>query len=446
MKEETKSNKKENPLKPAWLQRLEEESWQAELALSGAAFFATLQLPELFDWLEAKLLLNFEDFTLSFFDFIVPILFIANLSLPILFVFHLAVRALWIGLVGLNSVYPEGFQPNTRFSKTYQEQFIADYGDIDGYIQKMDRLGSSIFGFGFGFFLAFLNMGIIASVVIIGSSFLNDLPAQLQWTKYIVLFLVVAYLVIATSINLSHHPKIRELPLVKKYQYPVTQWIGKITIPISNRYINTSTNLLSFNNFSIKSFLRSMVLFMAGGFILGIMMGASRKFEYVRADRYHAAAQDSTAIIPFAYQTNEYEKVYVTPVLASMETTQNFAFNCWIPLPDRELEHLNDHCSLPPVNDDLARKERKKAKRQRTFECAYEYISIQINSRIYDDFSLKQEYITNEAGRQFGVRVFIKQPDLQIGENMLTVTTQYPHPDTGEPRIAYIPFYYTPLN
>lgn len=440
------TNKEKNTSKPKWLKRLEKESWQAELAISGAAIFATLQIPELFEWLEAKLLLHFQDYSLYYWDIILPIFIFAGFILTCIFIFHLFIRALWIGLVGLNSVFPDGFTANDRFSKDYQQKLVADYGDIDGYIHQLDRLGSGIFGIGFGFVLAFANMAIVGSILIGIVALLHRLPAHMQWLEYIVGALVAIAFIFSIVATITHDKRFHHHPLVIRYQYPVSNFMSRLMMPLNNRYINTTINLISFHTYSSKNATRAMVMMGVGGFLMGFVVGASGHFQYIQKERYYAVAQDSTQILPAAYASNYYEGVYLHPVLPALNLHHNRQFSAWIPLPERELAYLEKDCSLEEVDGDLPKIEERIKERQRNVKCAREYIDLKINGRTYQQYDLKSEYIENDVGRQFGVRVIILNPIFQIGANTFTVTTRYFHPDTGKPREAHIPFYYTPLD
>ena len=75
------NNKNRNNEKPSWLLKLEQESWQAELIVSGVAILGTLQLPNLVDRLGQWALIYFSEdlglvllFLLNFLYFICAIL------------------------------------------------------------------------------------------------------------------------------------------------------------------------------------------------------------------------------------------------------------------------------------------------------------------------------------------------------------------------------------
>lgn len=171
--------------KPKWLRKLERESWQAELIVSGATLLGSLQLPGVLEKFQHYLLLNYEQASLQLWFFATSYWALFVYGLVFLFVFHFIVRALWIGLVGLNSIYPEGILETALSGKDYQEKMKAEYGDIDGFINRLDRMGSGMFGTGFAFIGLFFNLGLFMSVAILLITFLQGLGVPDFWAWFI---------------------------------------------------------------------------------------------------------------------------------------------------------------------------------------------------------------------------------------------------------------------
>ena len=83
--------------------KLEQESWQAELIISGVAILGALLLPELVDRFGQWALIYFsEDLGLFLILFLFSQYFICG-SLIFGFVVHFILQGIWIGLIGLNS-------------------------------------------------------------------------------------------------------------------------------------------------------------------------------------------------------------------------------------------------------------------------------------------------------------------------------------------------------
>ncbi len=261
--------------KPKWLRKLEQESWQAELIVSGAAIIGSLQLPGLVDSMEYYFLLNYDRDTL-FICYLSAIYWrILAVSLIFAFIFHFIVRALWIGLVGLNSVFPGGFRTNQRFSPYYQAELRNEYGDIDGFIARLDRLGSAIFGVAFATAGVFLNFGLIGLLFIFIHSWLIGYglaPRQVLWA---IGALVVPLFTLSVLLMISHAERFRESSLVRRFQWPLSMLVSRFTYPLSRRYIVTATNLVVSYSADHKRLGWSYLLMIA--ILIGVMMVSLRE-------------------------------------------------------------------------------------------------------------------------------------------------------------------------
>ena len=94
--------------KKSWLARLAEDSWVAELIISGVAIYGSLSIHErihfLVDWSIQNLYGDFLSATYLLLFYI----FVGAQVLIVSFIFHFFLRGLWIGMAGLYSVYPQG--------------------------------------------------------------------------------------------------------------------------------------------------------------------------------------------------------------------------------------------------------------------------------------------------------------------------------------------------
>ena len=135
-----------NKPKPEWLQRLEQESYQAELIVSGVALLGALQLPglieDLLDWFLQRA--NAEQQELI--GYAIIYLLFGAFVLLFNFVLHFSLRTLWIGMIGLASVFPEGINENYHwYSENFLSRLKARFPDLQQYNQRLDDLCSLLF-------------------------------------------------------------------------------------------------------------------------------------------------------------------------------------------------------------------------------------------------------------------------------------------------------------
>ena len=429
--------------KPKWLSKLERESWQAELIISGAAIIGSLQLPGLIDRMEIYFLLNYDRDSL-WISYVASIYWrvLAN-SLIVTFIFHFIVRALWIGLVGLNSVFPGGFQANERYSRHYQERLRAEYGDVDGFIQRLDRLGSGIFGVAFSAAGMFFNLGIVGLVLVLLHSWLISLGLNSSQVLVGLGIFIIPVFLLSVIIMISHNKRFQDTAIAKRFQWPVSLAVSRLTYPVGRRYITTAANLVSSFYADRKAFNFSYLIGLAVIMIvvmLSLLM--NEKTPLFVDDYYHRVAKDSLLLTTEYTGDDTYDGIYVRPLLADGGAPTADGMTVWIPLPERELVFLEAGCSLPEVSDTLSRAEERMLRRRWLVACGKEYISLSLNGQSIGEFDLERQYMANGSGEQYGMRAFIPDPPLREGKNLLLVTTQYPQEDTGEPRMAYLPFYH----
>lgn len=422
---------------------MERESWQPELIISGVAILGSLQLPQLLEYFEHYALLQFDRDTI-FLAYIAVIYWrILAVGLIFTFIFHFIVRALWIGLIGLNSVYPGGFKPNQKFSEHYQERMRAEYGDIDGFIQRLDRLGSGIFGVAFAIAGTFTNFGLIALILVFIHSRLMAFGLDPRQVLLVLGLLFLPIFLLSLLTMIGHSKAFRERPWVKRWQWPATKLMSRVTYPVARRYITTCTNLITSYYADSKSYTLAFiggVAVIAGAGMASVL--TSENIPLFIDDVYHRIAADSTRL-PDRYPTDEpFAGIYYAPQLVSVAPGDTGVLRVWVPLPEREAHQMYEQCSLPAVErGDADALDWRHERRNRTLGCVREYFAFTLNGTVAEAADLRREYRVNEAGEQLGIVVQFSDVPLRTGANLLTVTADYPHEKTGTPRISYLSFY-----
>lgn len=141
-------------------------TWEVELLISGVAVFAMLQLP---GWLDDRifaLLPRFDRELASMLATLYIYLKSAALILAITFMLHLTLRAHWIALVGMHSVFPDGVRwerlrmgPAQRAS---QQQRLGSAADA---IERADNRATVVFAMGVMLGTLLVLFSIVAAVV-----------------------------------------------------------------------------------------------------------------------------------------------------------------------------------------------------------------------------------------------------------------------------------------
>lgn len=425
--------------KKAWIYQLEEESWQAELLVSGAAIFGCLLLPDLISKVEDFVLytVNREGIMLWY----IIILF-ANMlayTLILTFVIHFVMRALWIGIIGFNSAYPEGYKPNERFSKHFQEKLIEEYGNIYGYIKQLDNSCSTIFGMGFsvalvalGYVLLMTALGIIFFLI---RDFVSD---EMAW---IVLgFILVLVFGFSIFSGILSSKKFRDTTFAKKYHYPMTKIFGRIVMNVGHRpagyVMNVFTSQIADSSFGLWKYLGASLLVGVLGGLLGVSNMQVRTFI---DQTYHRNGGYPSTIQSDFYAENEKEGYVYHPVIPKYNMEEGELFTAFLPMPNREQYELDDNCDLPEANQDRTT-EGAYARQTRKVNCARQYYQFYLNGNEILDYELDRYWYGEQE--QYGFLFTLFNLPAKPGKNEFRVESKYLDSD-GNPRIARIPFYYS---
>jgi hypothetical protein len=130
--------------------------WELELLISGAVVFSLLQVPGvvdgLFDRVQAHLgeRVHFGAFML--YSYVKLILY----TLISCFILHLCTRAYWVGLIGLETVFPHGVRwEDTTYGPVVTEVYKKKLGRLQPRIDAADRFCSILFPLAFTLVMVF---------------------------------------------------------------------------------------------------------------------------------------------------------------------------------------------------------------------------------------------------------------------------------------------------
>lgn len=124
--------------------------WELELLISGAVVFSLLQLPSALDaWVE-RLEPRQAGTALGALIFLYAYLKLILYTLIGSFLLHLCVRAYWVGMIGLESVFPRGVDwERSQAGPVGREVYRERVPPLQALIDRSDRFASVIFGFAF---------------------------------------------------------------------------------------------------------------------------------------------------------------------------------------------------------------------------------------------------------------------------------------------------------
>ena len=148
------------------LEKLQEESWQLELLVSGfaivlvASAYEPLQKMNLqANYLATSIEPNF------YFKLPVTILLIGWFFLLVNLIAHVLFRGLWISTIGLRYVSGEVDYDVLKLSDRFKQFLKRRIGSFDSYIERLEKFCSIIFAFTFLIIFSFISFGLFVLTV-----------------------------------------------------------------------------------------------------------------------------------------------------------------------------------------------------------------------------------------------------------------------------------------
>jgi hypothetical protein len=170
-------------------------TWEMELLLSGAAVFAMVQLAQALPGWAAYLMPRLDLHVQE----IMRLLFVyanaAVLVLVLTFVLHLVLRAYWVGLVGMNSVYPEGMKWDAvRAGPIAKSLLMKRWPKTSDAIERADNRATVVFSVGIGMALIFVPIMIAVAGVYVLAVAIAWLVGEPRALTFIFLGLLVLWM------------------------------------------------------------------------------------------------------------------------------------------------------------------------------------------------------------------------------------------------------------
>ena len=420
----------------SWLQRLKEESWEAELLVSTIAIFGTFQLFDLINWATNKFidLLDPSQYLIGYF-----IVFFGLLAISILmsmFVIHFFLRAYWVGLVGLNSVFPDYSVKDSAYSKIYTEKILSILPKLKDSIQKVDELCSVIFSAAFTFLLIYMYSGLFASIYLLIFNLLSDYVHS-----YIllipVIFITISLFVQMVITIISNLKSNREKKKLQIWNFKIVRFVSIIMYGPLYKSILQVSMIFGSNFKKKKSLVYLILLFLFSGMLVSIYQLTNTNIPYlIKRDSYF----DVTKSYSSYYKTeNEHNQFLLNPEIDSDKVESNI-LKVFIPIFGHEEKMRQNICGSFVGNPNKSNSEQRKDEKVQLLNCYHEYNLVYLNGK-----EKKVDYLRYEhpGTSQYGVICYLDISNLTTGVNRLVIKKKYGEGNSSE---WTIPFYYISKN
>lgn len=189
-----------------WLEKLQEQSWNLELIVSGFALVLLLELnAPLIDWAARIDVLTPQENSSGFWELSKFITFlrigwlfmIVNLSI------HIVLRGLWIGTIGLRYVSGKINYHYLGFQQRYFRFLKRKVGDYDHYIENLEKICSVIYAFSFLIFFMWLSLGSVLIFMFIIFGLLKEYAGTVAAGLYAMVFVLGGLFYIVDFVTLG---------------------------------------------------------------------------------------------------------------------------------------------------------------------------------------------------------------------------------------------------
>ena len=428
----------ENKEKPTWLQILEAESWQAEMLVSGAAIYGSLLLPDLIRRLIDLALLWLPEGALNICYFIFWYLTICASILIVSFILHFVLRALWIGMIGLVSVFPKGINRDTDYhSEHFLQQLFEEFPDVNDFNRRLDDFCSLIFGTAFGIVIMIISVCILISFCLILSLALaNFLPVTIST---VFLILILLFLIPAILSGILNNRMLREKKWVQRIHFTMSIKIfGRIMYNVFYEpgYYILYILLTNFKRGRMGLWLILgvfLIMIIALPVFMNSNVGLLRQkafFEMAETDHRTFVDNYEDQMIP--------GRAVFAPLLPSDVISGN-VLRVFIPMSRREKVLVNQYCKAYQEDEALSRRENNRLRRHQFKDCRVEYYELYLNESKLDGLAFFRHTHPN-AGEE-GLLTYIPSHHFQMGMNRLRVVHLYQN-ESGEKKESIIPFWF----
>lgn len=221
----------EDQSKINWLQRVQEQSWEPEILISGIILFALFQIPpyihEAIFYLENYSILIFSGGTVD--NTLGALLLTANSWLIIGFTTHLIGRSIWVAFVGMSYVYQDGINvSNLKYQKKFLEP-IEKIRDYKALVKILERFCSRVFAV--SFFLFMCGIGVVFFTLVIGLlismavEFVPNLDAYSTYINAVIGILGLTYLFDFVTLGV-----LKRIPIISRIYHPIYVVMSFLTL------------------------------------------------------------------------------------------------------------------------------------------------------------------------------------------------------------------------
>ena len=431
--------KENNQQTPEWLRRLEDESWQAELIISGLALYGSFQLPQfVYDLID--LLINYLPSAQYFTGYMMAYLLLLGVSiLSGFFIIHFVLRAYWIGLIGLNSVYPNGYGEGDFYSPIFANKFKALLPEVSDTIENVDKICSSIFAGAFAFIMIYGVGAIVVGILLLIYNLLSGYipPVFLQAVYWLIGLTVFSFITFSLIANFK---RFRESEKIQHAYFLASKYFGYLFSPFFFKPIN-QISMTFYSNFKKgKSGNLLPFAFIVIAVILSMYHLNKSNLRYlILKGRSEVPFFQQNRIYPEFYEDGLSEKKGIINSVIPSQKISDPLLKVFIPVFESENFIQEAFCEPYQRDESKRRFENRRLKSEQQIFCYRKYHQVFVNDSLYRvDFLAHNHPHKNE----FGLLCYIPTEAFKLGLNEVR-TVKLKNPEGEVYDELTIPFWFS---
>ncbi|PZO05360.1 MAG: hypothetical protein DCF27_13955 [Lysobacteraceae bacterium] len=178
-------------------------TWDMELLLSGATVFALFQGAQAMMAGGAYLLPRLQGDLLVLAEMLFTYGYGGLILLALTFALHLVIRAYWVAMIGMNSVYPNGIKLDALNAGPLAKSLLTRRGrSMEDRIERADNGATIVFGIGVSIVLVLVPVALVVTVMLGFLTLVGWLTGQQEKMTWLIVALMAAvfvpYMVLTT--------------------------------------------------------------------------------------------------------------------------------------------------------------------------------------------------------------------------------------------------------
>jgi len=203
-----------------WLEKLQQESWQLELLISGLALYGIFEAKALL--IDLNIYYRHTEGTLhNMVNLLGGMLYTGRLIFLINLLIHVTLRGLWIGAIGLRYVSGDIDYKTLNYSNRFTGYLKKKMGSYDTFIEKLEKICSIIFAYTFLLFLLLLSFisffGLIVFLVGLLSSAFPIKDFEIYYKTLVYFYYGIGIIVFFDFISLGLLKKVKNKTISRIY-------------------------------------------------------------------------------------------------------------------------------------------------------------------------------------------------------------------------------------